>query len=108
MRNGEKLVHEKAAGYVSEYADQVVGVAFGAGADAKVSLTFGRDKISIPHETFVEVAPGQIQTQVGEDDFSLVRVDIANIVMDLGAAIRLRDMLNSVIENASNQSAVRR
>lgn len=103
MKDGEKLKHVKAAGFITEYADQIVGVCYGVGEAARVSLTFGRDQILIPHETFRESSPGLLTTQVESDDFNLERVDYANFMMDLDAATRLRDMLSKVIDGALEQ-----
>ncbi|MCQ2048798.1 Uncharacterised protein [Stutzerimonas stutzeri] len=100
ISDGMKLIHVKDERFINEYADQVIGFGFASTAEAKIALTFGRDLAEIKHEIFKEAAPGAFQTVMTDEGFEIKRVDFATFTMSLEAAVRLRDLLNQMIDNS--------
>ncbi|MEG4315381.1 hypothetical protein U8L64_10260 [Pseudomonas sp. FIP_A4] len=100
ISDGMKLTHLQDERFINEYADQIIGFGFSATTEAKIALTFGRDLVQIKHEVFKEAAPGTFQTIMTEEGFEVTRIDFATFTMSLDAAVRLRDLLNQMIENA--------
>lgn len=102
IREGGKLNHKRAEGFINEPVDQFVGVAFQSADQIKISVTFGRDEMVIDTETFRELAPGAgaFRSEAGPEDFTLTRLDFANLVMSLRTAERLRNMLTDILNNA--------
>nr|WP_315436034.1 hypothetical protein [uncultured Pseudomonas sp.] len=99
---GDKLAHVKAPGFINEEADQSVGFVFGPPDEPRISLTFGRDKMTIVEEVYVEASKGLFRPQPHNDGFYLERVDFGTFTMRVEAAIRLRAMLTDLIDKAES------
>jgi hypothetical protein len=103
MIEGEKLPHIQAPNFISEYADQIVGIGFGTGSESKVSLNFGRERIDILNETLKEISPGEFQSVIDRSNFSVTRQDFATISMSIEAAKRLAEVLAQIISAPQHQ-----
>lgn len=100
IQDGTKLVHVKAPGFIAEHIDQFVGIAYASGSEMKVAITFGRDQMSLKHEVFSQIPghPDGFNTLVPDDAYDLSRVDFAQLSMPLATAMRLRDLLSTLID----------
>lgn len=105
ITDGDELKHVTSPGFVNEEADQAVGFVFGSPTEPRISLTFGRDKITVESEVYKEVGKSLFQPQPHPAGFKTERVDFACLTMQLEAAKRLHALLSQMISDAENQKS---